>query len=53
MNQPNIVLIMTDQHRADHVGWATDSRFALPNIDRLAESLYREIFEIGSATQQA
>ncbi|TMT87731.1 hypothetical protein E2L06_14485 [Haloterrigena sp. H1] len=23
------------------------------NIDRLAESLYREIFEIGSATQQA
>jgi arylsulfatase len=28
---------MSDQHRADHVGWHPASRLQLPNIDRLAE----------------
>lgn len=33
----NILLIMTDQHRADHVGWHMSSRMRMPNLDRLAE----------------
>ncbi|OPZ26855.1 MAG: Arylsulfatase [Lentisphaerae bacterium ADurb.BinA184] len=37
MDRPHILLIMTDQHRADHVGWHPHSRLALPNIDRIAE----------------
>ncbi|MGQ3411387.1 hypothetical protein [Natrinema versiforme] len=35
------------------IGDTIDASEAEANIDRLAESLYREIFEIGSATQQA
>lgn len=35
----NIILLMTDQHRADHVGYAPDSRIATPAIDRLAGSV--------------
>ncbi len=35
--RPNILLIMTDQHRADHAGWYPESRLTLPNIDRIAE----------------
>ncbi len=35
--RPHIVFIMTDQHRADHVGWHPRSRLALTNIDRIAE----------------
>lgn len=33
----NILFLMTDQHRADHVGWAPDSRLDTPNLNRLAE----------------
>lgn len=32
---PNVVLIVTDQHRRDHVGWV-DDRFVTPNLDALA-----------------
>jgi choline-sulfatase len=28
---------MTDQHRADHVGWHPQSTFSMPNLDRLAD----------------
>lgn len=35
--RPNIILLMTDQHRADHVGWAGDPRVATPALDRIAE----------------
>jgi arylsulfatase A-like enzyme len=37
MNRPNIVLIMTDQQRADHVGWHPQSRLATPNIDWIGQ----------------
>lgn len=33
----NIILLMTDQQRADHVGWAEGSRVATPNLDRIAQ----------------
>lgn len=39
MSTPNIVLITTDQHRADHVGWSHRSRFGTPHIDRIAEGM--------------
>jgi arylsulfatase A-like enzyme len=35
--RPNILFLMTDQHRADHVGFLPGSRFAMPNLDRLAD----------------
>jgi arylsulfatase A-like enzyme len=35
--QLNIVMIMTDQQRADHVGWAQNAQLATPNLDRIAE----------------
>jgi len=35
-NQPNIILIMTDQHRADALGYAGNSTVITPNFDRLA-----------------
>jgi arylsulfatase len=39
-NHPyNIILLMTDQHRADHVGFLPGSRIATPNIDQLAGSV--------------
>lgn len=34
---PNILFIMTDQHRLDHVGWHPQPRMTMPNLDRLAE----------------
>lgn len=37
MTQPNILFIMTDQHRFDHVGWHLDSKLETPNLDRIAE----------------
>lgn len=39
-NRPyNIVLLMSDQHRADHVGFLPGSKFSTPNIDRIAGSV--------------
>lgn len=35
----NILIILTDQLRADFVGYARHSKFATPNIDRLAEGM--------------
>lgn len=35
--RPNLLLIMTDQHRADYVGYARASKLATPNLDRLAK----------------
>jgi arylsulfatase A-like enzyme len=38
MGKPlNILFLMTDQHRADHVGFLPGSRLATPNLDRVAE----------------
>lgn len=34
--RPNIILIMTDQHRADHLGCYGNGIVRTPNIDRLA-----------------
>ncbi len=34
----NIVLLMTDQHRADHLSCMPGSRMQTPNLDRLASS---------------
>ena len=33
----NILFLMSDQHRADHVGCHPRARLSTPNIDRLAE----------------
>lgn len=35
----NIILLMTDQHRLDHVSYHGLGRMATPNIDRIAESV--------------
>ena len=35
----NIVLLMTDEHRADHVSFLPGSRVQTPNMDRLAGSV--------------
>jgi arylsulfatase len=35
----NILFLMTDQHRADHVGFLPGSRLATPNLDRVAEGV--------------
>ena len=35
----NILFLMTDQHRADHVGFLPGSRLSTPNIDRIAEGV--------------
>lgn len=35
-NQPNIIFIITDQHRADALGCAGNDRIITPNIDALA-----------------
>ncbi|MHC4872264.1 MAG: sulfatase family protein [Planctomycetota bacterium] len=37
-NKPNILWIMTDQHRADCLGLMGNSHINTPNLDRLAES---------------
>ncbi|MEO1250021.1 MAG: sulfatase-like hydrolase/transferase, partial [Pseudomonadota bacterium] len=34
--QPNIILFMTDQHRADHLGCYGNTVVKTPNIDRIA-----------------
>ena len=36
MTAPNIVLVMSDQHRADMMGCAGDASVLTPNLDRLA-----------------
>jgi choline-sulfatase len=36
MPKKNILLLMTDQHRGDHVGFGRRSRWSTPNIDRIA-----------------
>jgi arylsulfatase A-like enzyme len=36
MSRPNILLIMTDQHKADHVGFAGNAEIRTPNLDALA-----------------
>ena len=33
---PNVLLIMTDQHRADYIGCAGSDLIPTPNIDRIA-----------------
>lgn len=38
IEQPNILLIMTDQQRADHVGYAGNTVVRTPNIDLLASN---------------
>lgn len=35
----NIVLLMTDQHRLDHVGYHGNGKLPTPHIDRIAESV--------------
>jgi arylsulfatase A-like enzyme len=35
-DRPNIILIMTDQHRADAIGAAGNTVINTPNLDRLA-----------------
>ena len=37
-NQPNFLFIITDQHRADHLGCYGNSVVRTPNIDRLAQN---------------
>lgn len=36
MSQPNVLFIITDQQRADHVGFAGNAAVATPNLDALA-----------------
>ncbi|NJL30241.1 MAG: sulfatase-like hydrolase/transferase [Phycisphaerales bacterium] len=36
LNRPNFLLIMTDQHRHDFVGYAGSTFVSTPNIDRIA-----------------
>jgi arylsulfatase len=38
MSGYNVILLMTDQQRADHSGYAPNSQVPTPNIDRIAES---------------
>ncbi len=38
MNRPNILFLMSDEHRADVTGYAGDSVVRTPNLDWLAES---------------
>lgn len=35
-SRPNVLLILTDQHRADHVGFAGNTEVRTPNLDALA-----------------
>lgn len=37
MSLPNILLFMTDQHRADHLGCYGNGQIRTPNIDRIAQ----------------
>ena len=34
--QPNVLLIITDQHRADHTGFGGNGLVRTPNLDGLA-----------------
>src|SRR6185312_6073500 len=36
MAQPNFLIFITDQHRADHVGYAGNKIVRTPNIDSIA-----------------
>ncbi len=40
-NRPNFLLIITDQHRADHLGCYGNSIVKTPHIDRLAQASVR------------
>ena len=46
MSQPNIVLIIADQHRWDFVGWESNGLTHTPNLDRLAKAgtLFRSAY---------
>ncbi len=37
-SKPNILLIITDQHRADHTGFGGNKLVQTPNLDRIASS---------------
>ena len=37
-SKPNVLFIMTDQHRADHLGFMGNPIIDTPNLDRLAAS---------------
>lgn len=37
-NQPDLILVMTDQQRSDQIGYAPSSPVRTPNLDRLAAS---------------
>jgi arylsulfatase A-like enzyme len=37
-DRPDLILVMTDQQRADQLGYASDGYFETPNLDRLADS---------------
>ena len=39
MKQPNILFLMTDQQRIDHVSYHPDARIETPNMARLADSV--------------
>lgn len=36
-SQPNVLIVFTDDQRADAVGYASEGRYQTPDIDRLAE----------------
>ncbi|MFW5846148.1 MAG: sulfatase [Planctomycetota bacterium] len=36
--RPNLLLITTDQHRPDAVGWAEEPLLAMPQLDRIAQA---------------
>ena len=38
-NRKNIVFLMTDQHRQDHVGLYAGAKVSTPNLDRLGQSV--------------
>ncbi len=49
--RPDIVLFLTDEQRYDHVGYASDSHFETPALDRLArEGVVFEAAYSGSTT---
>lgn len=45
-NRPNFLFLITDQHRADHVGFGGNSVVATPNLDGLARrgTVFRNAF---------
>ncbi|MEX2380879.1 MAG: sulfatase-like hydrolase/transferase, partial [Opitutales bacterium] len=43
-SKPNLLIIMTDQHRADHAGWDARPRLATPHLNRIAAEARDEPF---------